>query len=537
MRDDELAADTVFTGGPILTMDATAPTAEAVAVRDGRIVAVGTADQVNTLVASTTQQVDLDGRTLMPGLIDPHMHSSMIQLSGWTDVSQMSCPTADAVFEALSTAEPTETGWVLGRQFDPSITVGTPHLDRQVLDRLVPNHPALVLESNGHVAYVNSRALQEANIDKLTPNPAAARFVHDDRGELTGRLEEPPAFLPFAKGFPLLAGETLVSALRTLFGDVASKGVTLLHDCGIGTLGGAAEFDALGLALDEHTPLRYRGMLVSDRYDEWQQLGLRPGHGDDIFRVTGMKAWSDGSNQASTGFQREPYLNTCSHGSLNYSSDQLDAIVKRAHGDGWQLGVHANGDAAIDETIESYARALAANPRDDHRHRIEHCSVLHPEQIEKMVALGLSPSCLIGHIRWWGGALRDRLLGPERTAFYDPCASALRAGLRISLHSDWNVTPIEPLRYVQDAVTRIMLENNEVLTPDERISVTAALRAVTIDAAWQCKADDVTGSLEIGKYADFAILEEDPHSVDPEKIDQIAVSQTMLAGELRYSAA
>lgn len=536
MLTDEAVADVVFQGGPILTMDAAGPAAQAVAVRDGRIMAVGTAEQVNTLVAPTTQRINLGGRTLMPGLVDPHMHSSMVQLSEWVDVSPMTCPTGDEVFDALAAAAPTETGWVLARQFDPSITHGEPYLDRWVLDRLIPHHPALVLESNGHIAYANSRALHEANVDKLTPDPPAARYVRDERGELTGRLEEPPALQAFARGFPLATGDALVNRVRDLFAQASGKGVTMLHDCGIGTLNGASEFDALRSALDEHTPLRYRGMLVSDRYDEWERLGLRPGHGDDIFRITGMKAWSDGANQASTGFQREPYLDSCSHGALNYSTDDLNAIIARAHGDGWQLGVHANGDAAIDETIDAFARTLAANPRNDHRHRIEHCSVLHPEQIEKMVALGLSPSFLIGHIRWWGGALRDRLLGPERAAFYDPCASAVRAGLRISLHSDWNVTPLEPLRYVQDAVTRIMLENNEVLNPDERLDVTAALRAVTIDAAWQCNADDVTGSLEEGKYADFAILDDDPYTVEPEKIDQIAVSQTFLAGEPRFVA-
>ena len=186
----------------------------------------------------------------------------------------------------------------------------------------------------------------------------------------------------------------------------------------------------------------------------------------------GIKAWSDGSNQAGTGFQ--------------------------------------------------------------HRHRIEHCSVLHPEQIERMATLGLSPSFLIGHLRWWGTAFRDRLLGPERSGLYDPCASALRAGLRISLHSDWNVTPLEPLRYVEDAVTRTMAENGEVLSADECISVEAALRAVTIDAAWQCRADDVTGSIEVGKYADLVLLDENLFTVDPSSISSIVVSETRLAGKVRY---
>ncbi len=153
----------------------------------------------------------------------------------------------------------------------------------------------------------------------------------------------------------------------------------------------------------------------------------------------------------------------------------------------------------------------------------------------RMKDMGLSPSFLIGHVRWWGKAFRDRLLGPERARFYDPCASALAAGLKISLHSDWNVTPIEPLRYVEDAVTRVMNEGGDVFFPEERIPVDAALRAVTIDAAWQCHMEGQIGSLETGKFADFAILEEDPTAPDV-KIGKIKVSETWMDGTKRYTA-
>lgn len=277
-------------------------------------------------------------------------------------------------------------------------------------------------------------------------------------------------------------------------------------------------------------------MLVSSHYDTWAEQGLVPGFGNDLLRVHGIKAWSDGSNQARSGYQREPYLETDTCGSLNYPPEELAAALGRAHRDGWQIGVHANGDAAIDVTLDAYEQILRADDRPDHRHRIEHCSVLHPEQIQRMVALGLSPSFLIGHVRWWGAAFRDRLLGPDRAALYDPCASAARAGLRISLHSDWNVTPLEPLRYVEDAVTRLMAENGEVLNDDERLSVDAALRAVTIDAAWQCRSDELTGSLEVGKAADLVLLEDDPTSVDPSQISRIAVSETRLSGRTRWQA-
>ncbi|HTN95862.1 MAG TPA: amidohydrolase family protein, partial [Nordella sp.] len=285
----------------------------------------------------------------------------------------------------------------------------------------------------------------------------------------------------------------------------------------------------------DNSPLRYRGMLISTNMDDWEKMGLKPGRGNDLFRVDGIKAWADGSNQAKTGYQRENYIGTDGRGALNYSLEQLTETIKRAHAGGWQVGVHANGDAAIDTTIEAYAAVLKDAPPTDLRHRIEHCSVLHADQMEKMRQLGLSPSFLIGHVRWWGKAFKDRILGPERARFYDPCASALAAGLKISLHSDWNVTPIEPLRYVEDAVTRVMNEGGDVFYPEERIPAEAALRAVTIDAAWHCHMDDKAGSLETGKFADLAVLEQDP-TAESVAIGKIKVSETWMAGEQRHSS-
>ncbi len=525
-----------MTGGPVITMDAQRPRAESIAIRDGRIAAVGSVDEVAAAIGPDTEQFDLDGRTLLPGLIDPHMHFVMVQMADWVDLSPMATPTETAIHEALRSASPTSTGWVLAKNFDPSITVGHPSLERAVLDRLVPDHPLLILESNGHIGWANSEAFRRAGVDRSTPNPPTARYTRDANDELTGRLEESAAMAAFAQGFPRLGDGEMKNRINDLLWHAASKGVTLLHDCGIGAIAGTNDLDLLEATLDADSPVRYRGMLVSTNYDEWMDRGIRPGHGNDMFRVDGIKAWSDGSNQAGTGYQREPYLGTDSRGALNYSPDALADVVARAHRDGWQLGVHANGDAAIDVTIDAFERALASDPRADHRHRIEHCSVLHPDQIERMVNLELSPSFLIGHVRWWGKAFRDRLLGPERADRYDPCASALAAGLRISLHSDWNVTPLEPLRYVEDAVTRIMAEGGEVLNGNECIPVEAALRAVTLDAAWQCHADDITGSLEVGKYADLVLLEDDPTAVDPTTISDIVVSETRIAGEVRHAA-
>lgn len=534
----ETPADVIFQGGTVLTMKADAPRAEAVAIRDGRIVALGTASEISAYKGPDTRIVDLDERTLMPGMIDPHMHSVFVVLTDWIDVSPITTPAFDDIWNKLreGVARAREGEWVRAKQFDPSITANARIPTLADLDMLAPNNPFFMLESNGHIAYVNSKAMELVGISQLSQDPPQGRFDHDANGQLSGRLEEAAAFTPFIAKMPLPNAAEIQTLIRNMMDDAASKGCTALHDCGIGMMSGGGDIALLDAVMAQNPPVRYRGMLISTIMEQWEKLVIKPGHGNDSFRIDGMKAWADGSNQAMTGYQRENYLGTDQRGALNYTPEQLTNALRIAHNAGWQVAVHANGDAAIDTTIAAYETVLREKPRNDHRHRIEHCSVLHPAQMVKMKELGLSPSFLIGHVRWWGKAFRDRILGPERAKFYDPCASALAAGLRISFHSDWNVTPIEPLRYVEDAVTRIMNEGGDVFFANERIGVDAALKAVTLDAAWQCRMDNICGSLEPGKYADMTILEQDPTSVASTDIKAIKVSETWIAGEKRFGA-
>lgn len=534
----ESTGATVFQGGDIITMNARQPTADAIAVMGGRIIAVGKAAVVAARAGTGARIVDLQGRTLLPGLIDPHMHTSFVVLDDWIDVGVVACPTFADIERTIrnAAAGAAADSWVRAKLFDPSITRDAVIPDIAMLDKWAPNHPLVVMESNGHVAYANSRAFAVAGVTSGTPDPHLGRFGRDANGAFNGRLEETAAFMPFAARMPMPDAREMQVRVRRLLDHAASVGCTALRDCAIGAQSGIGDLSLLDTVMANDPPVRLRGMLVSTAFDAWDKAGLKPGRGTDLFRVDGIKAWADGSNQAKTGYQRENYLGAQSRGTLNYTPAQLTETIRRAHAGGWQVGVHANGDAAIDTTIDAYEAVLKAAPRADHRHRIEHCSILHPEQITRMRTLGLSPSFLIGHVRWWGKAFRDRILGPERARFYDPCASALQGKLRISLHSDWNVTQLEPLRYVEDAVTRVMNEGGGIFFPDERIPVEAALRAVTLDAAWQCRMDDIAGSLEPGKYADLTILESSPLKADPTRIGRIKVSETWLGGERKFIA-
>ncbi len=214
----------------------------------------------------------------------------------------------------------------------------------------------------------------------------------------------------------------------------------------------------------------------------------------------------------------------------------LEAIRPAIDG-GWQVGIHCNGDAAIDIGLDAYEAALGGKSGLEGRHRIEHCSLLDAGQIARMKQLGISPSFLIGHVHYWGHAFATEILGEERAQKLDRCRSSLDAGLRVTLHSDYNVTPIDPLRCIENAVVRNMKYASGVLNPAERITPYEAVRAMTLDAAWQCHLDKERGSLEAGKFADFVVLEKDPMTVEPTEISKIRVHSTWLEGEKRFSAA
>ena len=201
---------------------------------------------------------------------------------------------------------------------------------------------------------------------------------------------------------------------------------------------------------------------------------------------------------------------------------------------GWQVVIHANGDRAIDIALDAHAAAVEAGGA-DRRHRIEHCSILHDEQIERIAELGLSPSFLIGHVHFWGKAFRDEIFGPEKAAKLDRTASCSAKGIRWTIHSDEMVTPMEPLRCIHNAVTReLWREPGSVLNADECVPVEAAIRSMTADAAWQCHSDHEIGTLEAGRLADFVVLADDPRAVDPGDLAGIEIQETWMDGERRH---
>ncbi len=528
-------ADTIILGGTVVPV--TGPPTEAVAIRGERILAVGRREDVLAWKGSGTEVVDLRGATLLPGLIEPHTHPDLsAQVYAWVDVSGFSHP-AEALVEeklraAVRAAGPGE--WVFAFGLDPMLTSDLGRWDRDRLDALAPANPVVVMLQSMHTVFVNSLALKAAGITEETSDPpGGGRFLRDADGRLTGAAVEQPAINRFVGFFDQSA-----QAWRTRLADQYA----LYRRAGITTIGAAGLFvpDPLWPVFEEATlgqPVRVVAYLHQSRA---QSTTLRPGDGTDRLCFQGVKFWYDGSPYSGTMLLDEPYLESklcCgtlgiepgTAGHANFDPGSMLELLAGLHRDGWQVLTHAQGDRGVREVLDLYERVLSGSDRRDHRWRLEHCALISADDLARAAALGVTVSFHVNHVYYYGPELRDAIIGPVRAEALMPVATAIRNGHRVSLHADSPMYPPGPLRLMQTAVIR-RTRDGERLGASEAISVEQALRAVTIDAAWQLFADGRSGSIEPGKYADLTVLDRNPLEVPPDELDRIAVLGTWSGG-------
>lgn len=536
---------TVFTGGTILTVDADFSQAEAIAIRGNRIVAVGAIAAVRAAAGAGAAEIDLAGRTLLPGFIDPHTHvvSGAAVDSIMDNVGMSRFGTTARVLDHLrARVARTRAGeWLLARNFDPALQEGPAALTFAELDAVSTEVPVFVLNASGHLAYANRKAFDAAGIPGDVADPPGAEFVRDGAGRLTGVMKNNVAFLKVLAAAPAMARLEPVSAVIDLLSKWGRLGLTTVSELALGSLTGSPEDAAILFAAAKTGRLKAR-IRAYPFYTigaaAWDDAGIVPGTGDALARVAGYKLVADGSNQGFTGLQREPYLNSDSSGTPYMTADEMKASAVERASKGWPLALHANGDAGIDMVLDA-CRAVrdAGIDMSRIRARIEHCSMLHDDQIARMKDLGVSASFLIGHVHFWGVWMRDRVFGPARVNHLGRCRSVEQAGVGFTLHSDFMVTDPDPLHMIEMAVTRrTWKEPDFVLNPAERISVESAIRAVTSEAAWQLFSEHEIGSLEPGKLADLVILDEDPRKVPVDAIRRIRVLETWMDGTRVYAA-
>tara|TARA_R110000868_G_scaffold148378_1_gene370241 strand:- start:4633 stop:6462 length:1830 start_codon:yes stop_codon:yes gene_type:complete len=532
----------IFSNAQVLTVDQAFTVAEAISFREGKIVAVGTLADVKAASGEDAEVVDCGGRAVLPGFIEPHMHFFAIaMMSGMTNVGALECEDADAVIARIAAvAKATPEGeWIVARQFDPSLQSGAEFINADALEKAAPHNPVFIFNASLHIGYCNRRALSIASVTAESVNPPGAAFVRDGNGVPTGVLQGQPAMYTVLghnlKGMKI---DSVPEAAKYVCDKANRLGVTTMCDQATGGFQGKGEADAFhAFAKSGHMTARMRYSLLNAHEAAWDTSDLKFGYGDAMARATGWKLVSDGSNQGRTGLQREAYLGRDDHGLAYIERDKLCEITVKRALQGWQVVIHANGDQAIDNALDAIEAAYAAGVPKTMRFRIEHCSILHDEQIARIKAMNVSPSFLIGHVHYWGKAFRDEVFGPEKSMLLGRAASCSAEGIRWTVHSDEPVSEMGPLRLMDNAVNRtVWKEPGGVLNPDERVSVEQAIVSLTRDAAWQCYSEHEIGTLEVGKYADFVVLDKDPRAVPPEEIAGIKVLETWVNGRRVYAA-
>jgi len=517
-------------------MNRAQPTAEAVAISAGRIIAVGSESDLEGLVVPGTDVTQVGAGVIIPGLVEPHMHLwSTALFEKLLDCSPFANPDFESVVELIRrTAATTPDGdLIVGQRFDGAAYEGLPILTRDLLDSLAPRNPVTIISGSMHFIYCNAAAFALAGIDAQTADPPGGSYWRED-GKLVGVCAEMPAMTPLlATMIPEPTAESIGESVAAITARFAACGVTSIRDAGTGALLGMQELAILH-SLRDSDQLSTR---VTVAWLETQRQlaidgGLKAGDGDDWVRAVAWKLMGDGSLMGKTAFQREPYVNSTIFGEPNYTPSDLESAIRRAHKEGWQVMIHAAGDGAVEMAVTAYEHVLGAAQTNDRRHRIEHCGVADAELFRRMAAAGVTPSFLEAYLYYWGDTFRDDILGPERSQQICAAATAIEAGARTTMHSDYTVSPIAPFRDVQTAVTR-QTESGSVLNPSERVSVQQALEMVTINAAWQNHVDHIVGSIQPGKYADVAVLDANPFNVDPESLAEIAVNQTIVDGRTR----
>lgn len=528
---DDAAPDLVLVNGRVLTSDDARSAAEAFAIRHGRFLAVGGTDDVRHLAGPKTEVIDAAGMTVTPGFIDAHSHPLWGGLQALVSVDT-NLGSIARIQDALSgRANETPAGeWVVGFMYDDTkLAEGRP-LNRRDLDEAVPDHPVFVGHRGGHTAVVNSRALALAGITIETPDPQGGMYYREN-GELTGKLAENGLDV----FYPLLpdpsSREQRQAAVKLISELMNAAGLTSVHATGISSLDFTAFQDAYAAG-----ELGFRAYLFpnADVYPDFKSAGVRTGLGDEWLRLGAVKYLADGSASERTMRMSTPYVGRPDdYGILTMSQEDIHEVVEDAHRAGWQVGIHANGDVTIDMVLKAYERVQELWPRDDPRHRIEHCSLVTPELLQRIKAIGAIPAPFYTYAHYHGHKWVE--YGQEKMEWMFAHGSFLEYGIPVAPASDWTPGPFEPLMAIQSMVTRKDFDGR-VWGPSQRITVDQALRVCTMNGAYASFEENLKGSITAGKLADFVVLAEDPHDVDPDRIKEIEVVRTVIGGQTKWEA-
>ena len=530
----------------VVTMDPQNRIVQALGVEGDRIGAVGSYQEVIDWAGPGAQVVDLGGGALLPGFIDAHGHFPGAGM--YAVVADLNSPpvgsvkTMDDLVSQLADLADERSGgsWIVGMGYDDTLLEERRHPTRADLDRASTEHPIVAWHISLHLAVLNSAALEQLEIDASTPDPEGG-VIRRQPGSLEpdGVLEENATDLASAQ----LGGPSLLDGLRML-----RAGSDIYHRAGVTSAqsGFTTREQMQGMRWASRLGLISLRLILWPGWetaDEMLDGSFQFESSDPAWLRTGaVKLIADGSIQGYTGYLTLPYHvppadDPSYRGYPRIPRPELIERVERYHRAGLQIAAHGNGDAAIDDILDAFELAQRAHPREDSRHIVIHAQMAREDQLDRMQELGIIPSFFSLHTYYWGDRHRDIFMGPERAARMSPARSALERGMVFTIHADTPVVPMEPLRLVWSAVRRQSVSGAEI-GPEQRIPLTEALRAVTINAAYQHFEEKDKGSIEVGKLADFVLLSELP-SDHPERVDripEIRVLETIIGGETVYRA-
>lgn len=524
--------DLILYNANIITIDPSKPRAQALAIFNGRIMDVGTNKEIQNLATSSTKKINIGGKTITPGFIDAHSHP---EGSGRSHLRAVDCDLRsikaikDAIHERASKTPPGE--WVLGFKYDDTKTAEGRFINRYDLDEAAPHHPVRIMHRGGHSAYVNSKALQMAGINPSTPNPDGGKISHDQSGEPTGQLLE-RAMNSVGRIIPnTFTREDDQAAVKLITKMMAKTGITSTTDAyGSPTfLRGYRDAYKAG-----ELSCRVYCMIGYSVIDEMIAAGISTGFGDEWVRVGGMKLTCDGSISERTARLSQPYIGRPDdYGIIVMDEADLFTHALKAHKADWQIGIHANGDVAIDKVLNVYERLQKEYPRKDPRFRIEHCTVLNNELINRMKKLNVIANPFSTYVYFHGEKMKE--YGAERLEHMFPVRSFLDAGVHVTQTSDYPPGPFEPMMALQSSVTRTDIKGN-IWGKSQRITIEEALKVGTINGAYASYEEKIKGSLKAGKLADLVVLDKDPIKTDPMSIINIPIERTMVGGNWVYES-
>ena len=560
IRDFEKAETTIYINASIITLEDEEPIAEAMLVKNGKINAIGTNEEIELLKNDQIKIVDLKGAFILPGFIDSHSHVALSSfLFSMVDLSGFKHNTAEEVWNYLratvKTKKPGE--WIVCKGIDPILVEDLESPNITFLDEIAPENPIILVSQSLHTYWANSLTFEKVGINNETKDPSKTSYYEkDENGSLTGLIAEQEAFIPILEQLKkeIITSKSLMKSTTQVLKDYAKNGNTSVVSAGI-TIN-----DAKPLRLYEHLStakssflnqflasfgvlpkrVQYPRHFIYIRHDKDFLLPKKRDKGNDFYAILGVKHWYDGSPYTGSMYINEPYMVSDLtknglhipeeyRGSPLIKKDELVNFIKKHHQNGWQIAIHTQGDIANADVLEAFQKVDDQMDITNSRHRIEHCLLLSDTSIDKLKDLNISPSFHINHLYYYGRALKNHIIGEERANKILPIASAQNKNIKYSMHADQPMFESKPFRLIQTAIERTTKEG-DTLGYNQRINILDGIKSMTINAAWQIHMEDKIGSLKKGKYADFIILDKNPLKTPSNQLENIKILQTFING-------